>query len=194
MLKNKDGSYNKISITILLSIIVIGLGIVISSVSSISEDILLSIFILIAIISISGIICYTFITKRKKNIVHHTITVQPVEQPVIKKEYRDVINKDSQIKLIKKSSDNFEYINLIRPLITLIVAAVTFMVGFSVINNIISAVPSIPEGSTYATQQTALNETMLTAFNIIPLMLLIGAVGFIISIMFRLANDGDNYR
>lgn len=199
MLKNKDGSYNKISVTIFLSIIVIGLGIIISSLLSIGEDTILSIFILIAIISISGLLCYTFITKRKKSVVHHTITVQPtpsITTPAIKEEHRTPINTpEPQVKLIKKSSSSFEYTGLITPLITLIVAAVTFIAAFSIINSMMSAMPTLPEGSQLATQQTALNETMLSAFNIIPLMLLIGAVGIIMSIMFKLvADDGDNYR
>lgn len=198
MLKNKDGSYNKISITIVLSILVIGLGIIISSLLSIDENILLSIFILLAIISISGLLCYTFITKRKKNVVHHTITVQPViNQPAIKEEHHDtntIKSEEPKIKLVKKSSSNFEYTNLISPLITFIIAIVTFMVGFSIVNSMMAAMPTLPEGSELATQQTALNETMLSAFNIIPLMLLIGAVGVMISFLFRVANDGDNYR
>jgi len=193
MLKNKDGSYNKISVTIFLSIIVIGLGIIISSLLSIGEDTILSIFILLAIVGISGLLCYTFIIKRKKNIIHHTVTIQPN----IKEEHRDsntIQTKEPQVKLIKKSSSSFEYKNLITPLITLIIAIVIFMVGFSIVNSMMSAMPTLPEESQLATQQTALNKTMLSAFNIIPLMLLIGAIGIIISVMFRLGNDGDNYR
>jgi hypothetical protein len=182
MLKNKDGSYNKISITILLSILVIGLGILISSLLSIGEDTILSIFILLSIISISGLLCYTFITKRKKNVIHHTVTVQPVvNHPSIK-------SFESQIKLIKKPS-----IDLITPLITLIIAAITFIVGFSIVNSMMSAIPTLPEGSEFNTQQAALNGTMASALNIFPIIIIIMATAPIIYFLFNLTRSNNDY-
>ena len=196
MIKNKDGSYNKVSIIILSLIALIGLGIIASTV--ISEPIVIGdniIFILLIVgLGLPVLFIGYKITHKKKS-----QTTQPVEQTIIsqkntvietiKPEQNEVIlekidrMKNDTLPLKQKPSFNFG--GLVPLIISTIILSVILLVLLPIMNSvIIEATPKLPDGSPWANNMENVQSNLSSTLNFIALGLPLLGVVIMITAMY----------
>lgn len=206
MIKNKDGSYNKISFGILVAIGIIGIAMLasvlitdkpeIDFVTALSYGGMITCLLLIfyfgnRILSKSKSSTPSSIPIKNdptKPIIPITVTA-PIEvekTPVTRYEIdkrMDKLISDSNTKISRRSGSSF---NIVSGIVTLVIAAVILMVGVGIIGSIQSSMP-IPQNSQWSTTMTDVTNTVSTSFNFLGVALLVlsvlSIIGFIGGIM-----------
>lgn len=206
MFKNKDGSYNKVSIILTACIALIIIGMIGSSLLQVSEvpstDIPLAL-IIITIIGMASFMLYRWMSAKK--ISKPTVSDTPqtsvkkifppdtptkLIEPTINDTPRTPVKKifhDTPTKLIKPTTS----INIVSLVMTVMVAGVTMVIGSTVLTSLMSAMPTIPETSDFAVKQTEIISNVSTAFNLLSLGFVVGAAGLIILFLGRMVGN-DN--
>jgi len=184
MFKNKDGSYNKVSIILTTGIVVIIIGMIGSSLLQVSEVPSTDIppALLIIPISITLFMIYRWASARK--ITKSIPALHDVPQTPVKK----IISPDIPTKVIEPDTIQ-PGINIISLIITVVVAGVVMLIGSTVITTMMPAMPSIPETSSFAATQTTIMDNVGTAFNLLALGIFVGAAGLIIMTLGRLGSN-----
>jgi hypothetical protein len=147
--------------------------------------------LIIPIISITLFMIYRWASARKitKSI---PILSDSHQLPVKKTMTPDTPSKNEIIKKIIKPLEPDTIrpgINIISLIITVVVAGVVMLIGSTVITAMMSAMPSIPETSSFAATQTTIMDNVGTAFNLLALGIFVGAAGLIIMTLGRLGSN-----
>jgi len=170
MLKNKDGSYNKVSLLLLSLITIIVIGLALSKITEVST------IDIIIIISLAGMICFGIYRRQIFKKISSISLVQPSILPLKPKQelklQKDVIKPD----LIKPKTDSLPFI------LSLIVASVFIMITLVVVQTVMSSLPSIPNPEFAASQASVLN-VVNNGFGFIVIGLFIGVAIFIIKLV-----------
>jgi hypothetical protein len=173
MLKNKDGSYNKVSLLLLSLITIIVIGLALSKITEVST---IDIPLVIIIIGLFGMICFGIYRRQISKKISSISSVQPSILPLKPKQelklQKDVIKPD----LIKPKTDSLPVI------LSLIMASVFIMISLVVIQAVISSLPSIPDPEFAASQASVLN-AVNNGFGFIVIGLFIGVAIFIIKLV-----------
>lgn len=195
MIKNKDDSYNKFSLLIISLIVIIGVGIVESTL--ITESPTIDVMSLAYIgLFISGVLTIYYgkkvFFKPKPTITHMTQTSTPPLTPskmeIIETHQGQFTVEDEPIVKIerikrpheKPTGSGFGLSGLTSMILTLVVGAVTLMVGMVVMNSMMQALPELPSNSPMSSSLTSVTENVGTAFNFAAIgMVVIAAVGLI---------------
>lgn len=210
MIKNKDGSYNKFSLLLIGAIIIIAIGIIgsVLTQSDISMEQVGPVLILILIIG-AAIYAFKIISSRKPiKSSMDPVVVQPEKIPssppspsipYTPSSYVEYVPPVSEIdKEIDKSLKRYEKtqhgsssssINIVSLIITMVVAAATMVIGLTVVNSMINAMPQLQEGSAFSTTQTEIMNTMGSAFNFMALGLIVVSAIFIIGLVSKVMVD-----
>jgi hypothetical protein len=207
MIKNKDGSYNKFSLLIISLIIIIGVGIVGSTL--ITESPTIDVISLAYIgLFISGALTIYYgkkvFFKPKSNITHMMQTSTPTSTPskmkiveVHSPEHFTVEDEPIRIERpIKKSYEEstrsgFGLSGLTSMILTLVIGAVTLMVGMTIMNSMLQALPELPSNSPMSTSLTSVTENVGTAFNLAAIGLVVIAIVGIIMMVVNVTNHND---
>jgi hypothetical protein len=209
MIKNKDGSYNKFSLLIISLIIIIGVGIVGSTL--ITESPTIDVMSLAYIgLFISGALTIYYgkkvFFKPKPTITHVLQTSTPPPIPS-KMEIAEVhlpeqfTVEDEPIRIerpVRKSYEEptgsgFGLTGLTSMIITLVIAAVTLMIGMSIANSMIQALPELPSNSPMSSSLTSVTENVGTAFNLAAIGLVVIAAVGLIMMMSNIFRHDDIY-
>jgi hypothetical protein len=210
MIKNKDGSYNKFSLLIISLIIIIGIGIVGSTL--ITESPTIDVMSLAYIgLFISGILTIYYgkkvFFKPKPTITHmlQTPTSTPDPTPsdiqIIKPDpspftvgYDEPIRIERPVRRSREepTGSGFGLTGLTSMIITLVIAAVTLMIGMSVANSMLQALPELPSNSPMSTSLTSVTENVSTAFNFAAIGLIVIATGGLIMVMSNIFRRNDD--
>ena len=163
MLKNKDGSYNKVSLFLLSLIMVIIIGMFGLSLPQITE---ISTLDIIIIISLAGIICFGIyrkqILKKISSIQSSKIPSIPSVQPSVPSKIK--LQPESE-RRVAKPEDKPEITTWLIPLVCVSVGLIIlYYSSYYILNMLISSVPSI-QNPELASAQTSVIDTMSTAFN-----------------------------
>lgn len=211
MFKNKDGSYNKIQLLIISLIAIIGIDVVLSSLF-VSEDPLklLSISLLIVCAMFIPITAMSLFKKpQTTNPVVEKPIIPEIKKPeVVIPNQKEIIlttspevnnaleyfreQSEKQIPIEKPTTSQpiikpYEPsrgsgIDMVSLIMTVVIAAVTMMIGLVVVSNLQAALPEMPSAQ-FSTQTTALTENLGTAFNFLAIGLFVLAAVFIIGIV-----------
>jgi hypothetical protein len=209
MIRNKDGSYNKFSLLIISLIVIIGIGIVGSTL--ITESPTIDVMSLAYIgLFISGALTIYYgkkvFFKSKPTITHMMQTSTPTLTPS-KMEIVEVhspeqsIIEDKPIRIerpIKKSYEEstrsgFGLTGLTSMIITLVIAAVTLMIGMSIANSMLQALPELPSNSPMSPSLTSVTENVSTAFNFAAIGLFVIATVGVIMMVSNVIKRDDIY-
>jgi|WetSurMetagenome_2_1015567.scaffolds.fasta_scaffold09965_7 hypothetical protein len=207
MIRNKDGSYNKFSLLIISLIIIIGIGIVGSTL--ITENPTIDVMSIAYIgLFISGALTIYYgkkiFFKPKPTITHVMQTSTPPQTPS-KMEIVEVhspeqsIIKNEPIRIerpIRKSYEEstrsgFGLSGLTSMILTLVIGAVTLMVGMTIMNSMLQALPELPSNSPMSTSLTSVTENVGTAFNLAAIGLVVIAVVGLIMMVVNVTNHDD---
>jgi|WetSurMetagenome_2_1015567.scaffolds.fasta_scaffold111366_2 hypothetical protein len=196
MIKNKDGSYNKISLLIISLIIVIGVGIVGSLVVTESPTIDVMSLAYIGLIVSGGLTIYygkKVFFKSKPIVTSMPQTSIPIPSPskmeIIETHQGQFTVEDEPIRIEKpikqpreeSTKSGFSLSGIMTMVLTLVVGAVVLMIGTTIANSMIQALPELPANSPMSTSMTAVTENISTAFNFAAIgLFVIAAVGIIL--------------
>jgi len=200
MLKNKDGSYNKVSLLLLSLITIIVIGLALSKITEVST------IDIIIIIGLFGMICFGIylrqIFKKISSISLVQLLILPLKPKQELKLQKDVIKPD----LIKPKTDSLPFIlplkpkqelklqkdvikpDLIKPktdslscILSLIMASVFIIITLVVVQTVI-LLPSIPNPE-FAALQASVLDAVNNGFGFIVIGLFIGVAIFIIKLV-----------
>jgi competence protein ComGC len=207
MLKNKDGSYNKLSLSILTLIVIIGIGLIILTfipdINNNTNDINTTIISLVVIIGV-GITSYKFSKIVLKPWIRSWLQTSLVNnknlltQPVIKKDttLSNEIN-DIKTKLSDKNKpDIIELaLNEIKKILPILFPIGLIYLTFiyilqPVLESITQAVPTNPA---FQEPATSVVETINATMGILPILILVPTTIFIIIMMMKVIRT-DDYR
>ena len=193
MIKNKDGSYNKISFGILLGIGVIGIIMLMSILTPNIQTIDFTIMLEYCGLIISGCLLiyfgYKILSKRSStpksipinNIIQkENIPVNIMQKKAIKK--IDIINKKMDRVVSETKSSHRSSLDIVPIIITLVTFIVIATVGITVVNSIQSALPTLQDESPLTTTQNEIINMM--DFNLIPIIIIIGVGMMIFYLLF----------
>jgi len=191
MFKNKDGSYNKISIILSALIILITIGIIGSTIYQTTEipSVDQTQLIIIGLIGITLLIAYIMKDTIIKKLFNHTKQIEtpitnkidPYIQQTIKK------NASTQEAPKEKPSGSWSIISLI---VTFITGGTIFLISGTILNSILTSMPSITRSVLSTSLTNVLNNTG-TAFNFLALELFVLASVFIIGIVAGVLGKGE---
>jgi len=181
MLKNKDGSYNKVSLFLISLIMIIVIGMFGLSLPQITE---ISILDIIIIISLAGIICFGIyrkqILKKISSIQSSKIPSIPSVQPSVPSKIK--LQPESE-RRVAKPEDKPEITTWLIPLVCVSVGLIIlYYSSYYILNMLISSVPSIPDPEFAASQASVLN-VVNNGFGFIVIGLFIGVAIFIIKLV-----------
>lgn len=203
MIKNKDGSYNKISLGILFAIAIIGIVMLASVLITDKPDIDFTTAIAYCGMITCALLIFYFgnriLSKSKSStpvsipvknepsrVINPITITTPIEVEKIHTPTRYEIDKrmdqlilESNTKITRRSGSSF---NIISGIVTIVIAAITLMVGVSLIGSIQSSMP-LPQNSQWSTTMTDVTNTVSTSFNFLGLALLVLSVMFIIGLV-----------
>ena len=202
MIKNKDGSYNKFSILIISLIIIIGVGMVGSTLIAEPPTIDVMSLAYVGLVISGGLIIYygkKVFFKPKPTITHAMQTSTPSEMRVVETHHGQFIVEDEPIVKIEKikrpreepTGSGFGLGGLTTMIITLVVGAVVLMIGMVVANSMLQALPSLPSNSPMSTSLTSATESVSTAFNLLSIGVFVGAAIMIIGFISKLVSNND---
>jgi len=190
MFKNKDGSYNKISIILSALIILITIGIIGSTIYQTTEipSVDQTQLIIIGLIGITLLIAYIMKDTIIKKLFNHTKQIEtpitnkidPYIQQTIKK------NASTQEAPKEKPSGSWSIISLI---VTFITGGTIFLISGTILNSILTSMPAIPATSELTSAQTNITNTVATALDLIPMIVIVSGAVIIISAMSILKSD-----
>jgi xanthosine utilization system XapX-like protein len=189
MLKNKDGSYNKISVALisLISLIIIGiLGFSLFQVSEIPTIDIPPTLIIITIIGIAAsFMIYQWLTSKK---ISDRIPILQHDTPqvIVKTTTPDLskIKIENNIKPHVRSS-----YNMVVLITSFIIGSVFVVISVSILPLVMSSLPLLPPNSNFTSSQTTIIDTIRTTFNILTFGLVIGGVALIMGMVTKIAND-----
>ena len=206
MIRNKDGSYNKFSLLIISLIIIIGVGIVGSTL--ITESPTIDVMFLAYIgLFISGVLTIYYgkkvFFKSKPIITSMPQTSTPPSTPskmkIIETRSQEQFTVEDEpiikIEKIKRPYEEpvgsgFGLSGLTSMILTLVIGAVTLMVGMVVMNSMIQALPELPSTSPMSSSLTSVTENVGTAFNLAAIgLFVIAAVGMILMLSNVISRD-----
>lgn len=193
MIKNKDGSYNKVSMIILSLIALIGLGLFISTI--VTEPIVIPNIDLSLPLYIIGIITLAFLgykllfrktpSTQEPKILTTTTNTKSQEDKIYEiKEIQEKLLETKKQVTQKRSSISMGAI--ITAVISLIMISVVIFISGTVMNSISQATPQLPANSPWSSTTENLQSTMSSAFNIIGLFFPIMGLIFVVSMLMGL--------
>ena len=205
MIKNKDGSYNKFSLLIISLIIIIGVGIVGSLVVTESPTIDVMSLAYIGLIVSGGLTIYygkKVFFKPKPIVSSMPQTSTPIPTPskmeIIETHQGQFTVEDEPVKIEKPTPIHYEestrsgfgLSGITTMILTLVIGAVTLMVGMSIMNSMIQALPQLPSNSPMSSSLTSVTENVSTAFNLAAIGLVVmGAIGIIMMVINVTSHD-----
>jgi hypothetical protein len=201
MIRNKDGSYNKFSLLIISLIIIIGVGIVGSTL--ITESPTIDVMSLAYIgLFISGALTIYYgkkvFFKPKPIITSIPQTSTPSKLKIVETHQGQFTVEDEpiiKIERIKKpreepTGSGFGLSGLTSMILTVVIGAVTLMIGMVVMNSMIQALPELPSNSPMSSSLTSVTENVGTAFNLAAIgLFVIAAVGMILMLSNVISRD-----
>jgi hypothetical protein len=206
MIRNKDGSYNKFSLLIISLIIIIGVGIVGSTLITESPTIDVMSLAYIGLFISGGLTIYygkkvffkpkpiitsmpqtsiSISTPSKIEVVetHSQAQFTVEDEPIVKIEKIKRPHEES-------TGSGFGLSGLTSMILTLVIGAVTLMVGMVVMNSMIQALPELPSNSPMSSSLTSVTENVGTAFNLAAIgLVVIAAVGLIMMLSNVISHD-----
>lgn len=206
MIKNKDGSYNKFSLLIVSLIIVIGVSIVGSTLLEESPTIDIMNVAYIGLF-ISGVFTIYYgkkvFFKPKPTITHVMQTSSPSKMEVAEVHSSEQFTVENEpivkIEKIKRpreepTGSGFGLSGMAGMVITLVIGAVTLMVGMTVLNSMMQALPDLPSGSPMSTSLTSITENASTAFNLAAIgMFVIAAITILMTMTTLMRSDDYDF-
>lgn len=203
MIKNKDGSYNLISLGILAAIGIIGILMLASVLITDKPDV-----DFVTVLSYGGMItCLLLIFYFGKRVLSKLKLSNPspipikneltkstnpiiVASPIEIARYKNMTSMEidkrmnqvileSDTNPSKQSASSFNIINVI---ISFVIGAVLLIVGSGIIKSIQSAIPDVSQNPQLSSQMTAITETTDSAFNIMGIGILILSIMMIVGL------------
>jgi nitrate reductase NapE component len=205
MIKNKDGSYNKFSLLIISLIVIIGVGIVGSTLITESPTIDGMSLAYIGLF-ISGALTIYYgkkvFFKPKPTITHVMQTSTPPtpsKMEIVEVHSHEPFTVEDEpiikIEKIKRpreepTGSGFGLSGLTSMIVTLVIGSITLMVGMVVMNSMIQALPELPSNSPMSSSLTSVTENVGTAFNFAAIgLFVIAAVGMILMLSNVISRD-----
>lgn len=202
MIKNKDGSYNKFSILIISLIIIIGAGMVGSTLIKEPPTIDVMSLAYVGLVISGGLTIYygkKVFFKPKPTITHmmqsstpdKIVNVRPSIPLIVKDD--DIIKIERPVKkpYVEPKQSGFG-LSMVSMIMTLVIGAVVLIIGMTIANSMVQALPKLSSDSPMSTSLVGVTETMSTAFNFAALgLIVIAAAGLIMMVSKVVSNDYD---
>jgi len=195
MFKNKDGSYNKISIILSALIILITIGIIGSTIYQTTEipSVDQTQLIIIGLIGITLLIAYIMKDTIIKKLFNHT---KQIETPITNKidpYIQQTIKKNASTQEAPKEKPSGSWgigsWGIISLIVTFITGGTIFLISGTILNSILTSMPAIPATSELTSAQTNITNTVATALDLIPMIVIVSGAVIIISAMSILKSD-----